>query len=120
MTKGFWGASRLVGGSVVVYVAMAACGAVDDVAKLGGHDAATGDGHSSSGDTSGGLDASEWIDAIADAVADAVVNPVADASADPNTSGSRLKAEYLVGADGSKQFLQWWDSGRSEVCDYLV
>lgn len=33
-------------------------------------------------------------------------------------SGSRLKARYLEGADGSRQFLTWWDSQRSEECTF--
>jgi len=32
------------------------------------------------------------------------------------TSGSRLKARYYEGEDGSKQFIGWWDSQRQEDC----
>lgn len=33
-------------------------------------------------------------------------------------SGSRLKARYLDGEDGSRQFLTWWDSQRQEECTF--
>lgn len=33
-------------------------------------------------------------------------------------SGSRLKARYLQGEDGSRHFLTWWDSQREEECSF--
>lgn len=53
---------------------------------------------------------------------DALVNPVPVAKADSVQSGSRLKAVYWVGADGSKQpFLnQWYDSQRRENCSFTI
>jgi len=34
------------------------------------------------------------------------------------TSGSRLKAHYFVGADGSRQFRAWYDSQLDILCDW--
>jgi len=34
------------------------------------------------------------------------------------TSGSRLKAHYFVGADGSRQFRAWYDSQLDMLCDW--
>lgn len=49
-----------------------------------------------------------------------MTDPVPDASAEPAMDGSRLKAVYLVGADGSRQWnYTWWDSQRNEECSFL-
>lgn len=42
------------------------------------------------------------------------MNPVGDADAE--TSGSRLKANRIVGTDGSTQFSFWYDTQRNEQC----
>lgn len=78
-------------GSAVIYVAMAACSS------------------SGSGGAGGGRDGGDFSDVLTD--------PVAEASADP-VSGSRLKAYYHVGEDGSKAYDNghWWDSTRGEDC----
>jgi len=34
------------------------------------------------------------------------------------TDGSRLKAVYLKGSDGSNQFVSWYDSQRDEECSF--
>lgn len=56
----------------------------------------------------------------AEDLADAIANPVSDAKAAPITSGTRLKAVYVLGADGSKQVDPnvFWDSQRNEQCTF--
>ena len=45
--------------------------------------------------------------------------PIASAMADINTGGTRLKANYLAGSDGSQQFLSTFhDSKRNEDCAF--
>jgi hypothetical protein len=49
----------------------------------------------------------------------AITDPVPDASAEPATDGTRLKAIFQVGDDGSRQQqYNWWDSSRSEECSF--
>lgn len=45
-----------------------------------------------------------------------VMNPVPEAKAE--TSGSRLKAQYLVGEDGSRQFSNWLDTQLQTSCTF--
>jgi hypothetical protein len=117
---------QILGGSILVYAAVATCtaargggtaardaGRVDvspanspDVSAPGGPDVSTPAGLDVS--TPGGFDVSRVLDVL--------TNPVPDARADPQ-SGSRLKAIYYLGADGSKlQLAQWYDSQRGENC----
>jgi hypothetical protein len=85
-------------GSIVVYVVVAACGS--DGAGGGGGDGGTG---------------------LVDSLVDSLANPVGDAKAEPNGSGSRLKAKYLSGGDGSKQFLfEFHDTERNEDCSFKL
>jgi hypothetical protein len=56
-------------------------------------------------------------------ILDALINPVTDAraaDAPAATSGSRLKGRWQVGADGSRQFIGWYDSERKEECQYML
>ena len=92
---------KMTGGAMVVYTVMAACGS-----SGGGHFADALDG---------GADAHHL-----DALVDSIVNPVGDAKADVNTSGSRLKARYYAGDDGSKQYAGWRDTQRNEDCGFAV
>jgi len=134
---------RDIGGALVggfaVYVAMAACTAAEhtpagsttaSVGPGGGHGGAGGSGglgglaQAGSGGQSGsgqggmaqggngGMDAGIW---------DVLTDPVPDASADP-VSGSRLKAKYRSGDDGSKAYLPylWYDSQRQEDCQFTA
>jgi hypothetical protein len=59
------------------------------------------------------------LDAAIDSALDAISNPVRDARADTTTSGTRLRAKYIVGADGSKQFLGWHDSTTNADCSFV-
>jgi hypothetical protein len=138
-------------GSTVVYVSMAACnaggggstsgaglhaagggGTSGPVASAGtGRMNGTGgtgsNGTSSAGGTDGTMGASGTSTASgvmsgADSgLVDALTDPVATASADP-TDGSRLKATYMLGSDGSKQYVPgvWYDSMRSEDCAFTL
>ncbi len=51
---------------------------------------------------------------------DAILHPIRDARADETASGTRLKAQYLAGSDGSRQWLGWYDSQRGEACGFGV
>ena len=104
-----WEAVRLVAGSALVYGLVAACGAATDSLEARGRDDA---GDTDDPEREGG-------GSLLDAIADAITDPVKDADAEQPISGSRLKAEYLRGADGSRQFLQWFDIVRQEPCSYL-
>jgi hypothetical protein len=53
-------------------------------------------------------------------VLDALTDPVPEARADITTSGTRLKANYFVGSDGSKQFQSWHDSQLNLDCNFLT
>jgi hypothetical protein len=94
-------AVKLLGGSIAVYVIMAACSAADNGSTQGFGTMA--DGGQQSGSSGGGSGGS------------GITNPVPKANAD--VSGSRLKANYVGGADGSKQYtLSFHDTQRNEDC----
>ena len=81
---------RLLAGSAAIYVVMAACGGGGGSGGSTSHDGgATSAGGGGAGDSSG-------------SILDALTDPVPEAAADPNQSGSRLKVNVYVGADGSK------------------
>jgi hypothetical protein len=84
---------KMLAGGCVVYVALAACNAAEHGGKPSGSTGSKGEG-------GGGL-----------------VDPVPSAKADP-VNGSRLKAKYRTGDDGSKEYLSgiWYDSERQEDC----
>jgi len=89
---------KMVGGSIAIYVAMAACSA------SGGP--ATGFGPPGSSKPSGSSGGTS------------VTNPVPTASADSTQSGSRLKAMYNVGSDGSKTFVTFHDTQLNADCSF--
>ncbi len=80
---------------------------------------ATGSG-GASGATAGGTGGTSGT-IVDSGILDALTDPVPSAFADP-TDGTRLKATYLIGADGSKAYLTsvWYDSQRSEDCSFGV
>lgn len=137
----------LVGGAVV-YAAMAACSQPDPVLHVrgsGGHggseagaggagaggplaDASTGqEGASGAGVSGGGTGAGGssggqggGAGGAGGDLLDAMTNPVPDANAQA-VDGSRLKAKFLVGEDGSKQFnYTWYDTQLDEDCSFSV
>ncbi len=110
---------KAMAGGAAVYVAMAACSAGG-----GGRSAHQGSGgvagllaQQDAAPDSGGSNGSAGLGSVIDAMADALTDPVADAAAQ-SVSGSRLKARYWVGEDGSKQFAGWYDSQREEACSF--
>jgi hypothetical protein len=103
-------AARMLTGSIVVYAIMAACSAANMSRGFGGDDGGAGSSASSGGtgaSSGGGL-------------ADALTDPVSSANADPYQSGTRLKANYLAGSDGSKQWAGWHDAQRNEDCGFVT
>jgi hypothetical protein len=114
---------EVAAGSVAVYVLVAACSAgggtlASSASTTGGATSAGGYGGSVADGTAGttGSGGLSSVDAALDAIADAVVDPVPDAAADTNESGTRLRARYWTGSDGSRQFIGWRDTGRNEDC----
>ena len=104
-------AVRIACGSMVVYLIMAACanGQAHWIGTPPGSDAS--DGTESSG-------ANRPDDGSATITLDALTDPVGMANAAPEQSGSRLKAKYYVGSDGSRQFLGWHDSMLNVDCAF--
>ncbi len=127
-------ALKLVLGSVVVYGIVAACSATDG--SMTGPSGSSGSTTATSGTASGasrsasagtgggsGPDGSEGnSDGSPDMTSlfDALTDPVFEAKADITTSGTRLKANYFVGTDGSKQFQSWHDSQLNLDCNFLT
>lgn len=122
-------------GACIVYVAMAACsaagrepsGAASGTASGSHSTASSGHGGAGQGGYGGTANVGQGGDTGAgqggdDAgIWDALTDPVSEAAAEP-TSGSRLKAKYRVGDDGSKAYLPyiWYDSQRQEDCYFTV
>jgi len=139
-------ALRFLGGSIATYFVVAACTAASarhpdrDIEASGGGDATASstdssaagmDGGSSGGESSSGGASSngasgsgtggEPNDAgLVDAVVDAMTDPIPDAKADPAESGDRLKARYMVGEDGSRSFVGWYDSELEVNCFFYL
>ncbi len=122
-------AAKMLVGSMVVYVVMAACAASNNVGQLAGGDdggpTTSGDVLAGSmGDVSAGAagDGTAVSDVslldVASEIVDAVTDPVSEAKAQQQ-SGTRLKANWLVGADGSRQFVSWHDSQVGADCTFV-
>lgn len=113
---------RSLAGGMAVYVAMASCSQARDADAPPGLDAAIGtsgsSGRTASGGSPGQRGGSGGRASIIDAALDQLTNPVTDAHADTNQSGTRLRAKYFVGSDGSRQFNGWHDSQRNEDCSF--
>ncbi|MGH7434680.1 MAG: hypothetical protein ACRENE_03320, partial [Polyangiaceae bacterium] len=114
--------ARMVGGSIVVYVVMAACsatnaqqfnlgddgGSSDDGAVAGDSTGVSGHDGSNGGSGSGGGSGGTIFDALTD--------PVPTAKADGYQSGTRLKLRYYAGADGSKSYSSMHDTQLNLDC----
>lgn len=120
-------AAKMLCGSIAVYVIMAACAASSTVnpgfydggandSSAGGAGSGSGvdgsRGGSGSGSSGGGVASGSGTDGSGGgsgsdgpSILDVITDPVPTANADVNQSGSRLKAKYYAGADGSQQFL---------------
>jgi hypothetical protein len=94
-------------GSALVYVCVAACTG-GSAGRSAGVGAGTPNGSSGASGRDSGL-------------LDAISNPVPTAKADP-TDGSRLKAQYMIADDGSKEYVPgaWFDTMRNEVCFFTL
>ena len=120
---------RFVFGSILVYLFVACASAVmtqpsgssnpDASAMMSATGTSTTSGGSSDGSSSTPGDSSSLMDAV-DAVVDAVTNPVSTASADQPTSGTRLKAQWYVGTDGSRVQAGWYDSQLQVTCSLYM
>jgi hypothetical protein len=137
-------ALKFLGGSIGVYAVMAACatekaqvyrppggpsprgGTTGSAGAPEGPDSGGATGTAgetvAGGGRGGGAGGSEPRDA---GLMDAMTNPVPDAMAQPEPvptmSGTRLKARYMVGEDGSKQWnYGWYDSERKENCTFTT
>jgi len=120
-------ALKLVAGSLVVYVIVVACGTAannqDNVLSDAGSGAASS-GSPSGSAISDAMASNGATDAVGDAVSsvvkllDALADPVAKARAGTQ-SGSRLKAKWYVGADGSKVFTGMYDSQLMSDCFFV-
>jgi hypothetical protein len=122
--------ARSLAGGAVVYVAVAACsasssgpsqtaGLQDGVGGANADANTDGSGGAPGGNAGapGGAAGHEQDGSILDALTD----PVPDALADgPNTSGTRLKAKWRVGDDGSREFAGWHDSQLDLDCYFGV
>ena len=112
-------AAKLLGGSSVVYTIVAACAAsvpVNASPSDGGNEDESTAGGSSGGSGSG----SRTDGSGGPSIIDAFTDPVPSASADVNQSGTRLKAKYYAGADGSKAFQGWHDSQLNLDCGFTT
>ncbi len=109
---------RFVLGSIFVYLFVACASAVMTQPSGSSNPDASTNG-STTGNSSGSiLGDSSSLMSMADAVIDAVTDPVSTASADQPTSGTRLKAQWYVGSDGSKAQAGWYDSQLQVNCGF--
>lgn len=122
---------HFLGGSVTVYLAMAACsggakhspgsGSPGPTASQGGANAQNGGGTSIAGTSTPSGSGNGQVDTGGTmmAIIDDMLDPVEEADAAPATSGTRLRARYYAGEDGSRQFMGWRDTTRNEDCSFL-
>lgn len=97
-------AARLLGGSIAIYVVMAACSAASGPQGSTSNDGGvSGSSGGMQGDGSG-------------SILDALTDPTPEANADPTQSGTRLKVQYYAAADGSKQTAGMFDSQLNVQC----
>lgn len=105
-------AIKILVGSVLVYLGVAACGA------------ATRDKHGSPSDAGaggttaalGGASASSGSESIGGANGPSLLDPIPQANA--QVSGTRLRAIQYVTPDGARQFVAWQDITRNERCTF--
>lgn len=139
-------ALKFLGGSMAVYLIVAACSSYRQHASEDSDDADAGAGRkgiggsrasggvgsggvSPGGESSGGMMGTAGDDQPGEdagprdsGMLDGMIDPVPDAMADAgSTSGTRLKARTLNGEDGSRQtVIGWYDSQRNENCSFMV
>jgi hypothetical protein len=49
-----------------------------------------------------------------------ITDPVPSVKAEPYRSGDRIRAKYLAGSDGSRQFMGWFDTHLDVDCSFLM
>jgi hypothetical protein len=117
---------KYLSGSIAIYYIMAACsspsgggpGATAKSGSSGGSSGSTSSASGSGGTTSSSGAASSSGTSSSGATSSG--SPVPDANADETQSGSRLKANYYVGGDGSKQFVGYFtDTARNNEHCYF-
>ncbi len=114
--------SRIFVGSVCVYVVVASCSpnegnsSTTQNGSSGSSAIASNGGSAGIGNGSEGGRSNSSGSGSGSSILSTLLNPVPDAYA--STGGSRLKAKYRSGSDGSKEYIpgQWWDSARNEDC----
>jgi hypothetical protein len=105
---------KYLAGSLVLYYAVAACSGSMSTSNGGNPNGTSSGGAPGTSSGSGGAGSGSGASSGSG-------SPVPDANADTTQSGSRLKATYYVGSDGSKQFASWSDSARgNETCTFQV
>jgi hypothetical protein len=121
---------KLTLGSLAVYYVMAACSAPAGTSSApsasrgtpgsSGTSAGASSGAATAGASSGGTTgASSGSGTSNGSPSGSSGSPVPDANADETQSGSRLRANYFSGADGSKQFAYFTDAQRgNEQCSF--
>ena len=113
---------KMLVGSILVYLIMAACASSGPAGTdLGDGTQRRGGGSSGSAGSGGGsvIDGpSSGSGSDGPSVLDVLINPVPSANA--NLSGTRLKANYVAGIDGSQVFTGLHDSQRNEDCAFTT
>jgi hypothetical protein len=128
---------KLIAGSIVVYAIVVACGTAANnqgypVADGGASSGAASSGSPTGSGMSDAAESTSAADAFADStssapsegsvgrILDALTDPVPAAKADPYQSGTRLKARYYAGSDGSKVLNGIYDSQLMATCFYAA
>ena len=120
---------KALGSGCAVYLLMAACGAVGAPrghlvgagnGGRGGDEVAGAGGAGGIPDAGGDVVADSMVDALTDPIPDAVADVISDQETEGGgTSGSRLKARYYEGADGSRlPLLHLYDTELKTACSY--
>jgi hypothetical protein len=110
--------AKLLTGSIVVYVIMAAC-ASSGPASLDLGEGRLGQSNGSSGIAgSGGGSVMDGSGHDGPSIFDVLMNPVTNAEA--NLSGTRLKVNFISGVDGSQVITGMHDSQRNEDCAFTI
>lgn len=96
--------ARLFAGSCFIYVVVAACGAYSEEDKATSSSGGSSSGNASSTSSSGTT----------------ITDPIGNALAEGHKSGTRLKLRFYEGSDGSRQFIDFYDSELKTTCTVPV
>lgn len=108
---------KILAGSVIVYVVVAACAATEHAERGPGSKVSPSASSGAQGDEPQANDTSGSNGTSGtEEPGPSVLDPVAEALAE---DGSRLRARFYRATDGSKQWAgAWWDSAREEECTF--